>query len=102
MFSIQLELNQKIVQQLLLAPGSDYFFGLYSIKKFAYIIFNAPGLFLRINWIAFMLWQPLWTNASATISGARPRPATQWTAILGGPAFPWPFKLNYFLFFSNV
>ena len=35
-------------------------------------------------------------KAKATIRGARPSPATQCTAILGGPSFPFPFSLNSF------
>ncbi len=39
----------------------------------------------------------MWTKAKATIKGALPNPATQWTAILFGPSLSFPFSLNSFL-----
>ena len=50
--------------------------------------FKAPFRFLRIMSIAITGGHPLFTKASATKSGALPRPATQCTPIL--PSFEIP------------
>jgi hypothetical protein len=74
-----------------------YFLSLYSIKKLAWIIFNAPGLFFLMRSMALILEHPMCTRASATINGALPRPATQWTPIRGGEFGPWfgSFLFNF-------
>ena len=77
---------------------------LYSTRKLAYIIFKAPGLYFLISSIAFIYVHPLWTRAKATSKGALPRPATQWTPILGGAFLPVssPSFLIFFLLLGSL
>jgi len=74
----------------------EHFFllGLNPMRNLIWCWLNDPGTWILMCFIASRLGIPSSIRAMATITGALPSPATQWTAIAGSPPLPLPSSLT--------